>query len=214
MRRSAAVLILGVAILAGACSSDDDGGSAANTSIPDPTTTASTTTEPRTVAPDIIPDDESQIDEAYVEGVLDALFVASLRALTDVRDVHNGVIVEEVSASIDAISTSAESAAIQNSLATAARSGFEGVPAEPSPIRATVVEVMSASKACIFAEVSLDTSGVGGTASEPSSELRQFAELHVASIAQRDSGLNPTAWVIAGLPVRQDGTVPEDPCAG
>ena len=65
--------LLGATLLLGACGDDDDNGDrSAVTSIPDETTssTSSTTTEPRTVAPDVIPQDESQITEEYVEQVL------------------------------------------------------------------------------------------------------------------------------------------------
>ncbi len=213
MRRYVPLVLLVLALVAGACSGDDDTGSAANTSIPDKTTTSSTTTtQPDTVSPDVIPTDESRIDEAYVEGVLDALFVESLRALILVRDSGDGVVTEEASDLVNAISNKSESVEIQNSLASTARSGFEGIPPEPSPILASVVKVITASRSCVLAEIVLDAAGVTGDPRTPEPDERQFARLAPASASQRDSGLNPTAWVLAGLPVRTDGTVPDAKC--
>ena len=83
MRRHLTALLV-AGLLLGACGDDDDNGDqTAVTSIPDETSTStsSTTTEPRTVAPDVIPQDESQITEEYVEQVLNELFVVSLNAL-------------------------------------------------------------------------------------------------------------------------------------
>ncbi|HSP02734.1 MAG TPA: hypothetical protein VLR27_04490, partial [Acidimicrobiales bacterium] len=65
--------LLGATLLLGACGGDDDDGrAAAITSIPEETSTStsSTTTEPRTVAPDVIPQDVDLITEEYVEQVL------------------------------------------------------------------------------------------------------------------------------------------------
>src|SRR3546814_12019965 len=82
MRRHLTALLV-AGLLLGACGDDDDSGDrAAATSIPERTSTStSTTTEPRTVAPDVIPQAESQITEGSVEQVLNALFVVSGDAL-------------------------------------------------------------------------------------------------------------------------------------
>lgn len=204
MRRSAAVLVLGVAILAGACSSDDGGGSAANTSIPDPTTTASTTTEPRTVAPDIIPDDESQIDEAYVEGVLEGLASAAAQAFDHTR--RAGVVDESAQAILLASGTEPDAVRGINSLSRLARQGFEGYREDPSPVVYTVVEVLVAQRDCIVAEIETDSSGLfidpPSTSPPPG---RTMVELLPATVSQRETGLNPTAWVSDSFPVVAEG---------
>ena len=148
MRRSAAVLVLGVAILAGACSSDDGGGSAANTSIPDPTTTASTTTEPRTVAPDIIPDDESQIDKAYAQGVVDEHALLAHEALK--LTMAAGVVDDEVTALLQASRTETDAITASNDLFATAISGFEGLLPEPSPLTIEVLDVLVAANCRVF----------------------------------------------------------------
>lgn len=192
MRRTAAVLILGVAILAGACSSDDDGGSAANTSIPDPTTTASTTTEPRTVAPDIIPDDVSQIDEAYVEGVLDALYRVSGEAI---RDAAAEGSMTEMALDLLNASHDVEAAVAQiNSLADAESEDFARYVDDPGFVQADVVQLLEVSTTCVAVEIEVDSSAV--LASPPdSTDIRTFVQLVPATVEQRQTGLNPTAWV-------------------
>lgn len=204
MRRTAAVLILGVAILAGACSSDDDGGSAANTSIPDPTTTASTTTEPRTVAPDIIPDDVSQIDEAYVEGVLEGLAEMALQALESTRDA--GVVDEMAIEILMASGTEPDAIRGINSLSALARQGFEGYREDLSPVAYSVVDVVVARRDCVVAEIETDASGLfvePPSASPPPG--RTMVELLPATASQRETGLNPTAWVSDSFPVVAEG---------
>lgn len=202
MRRSAAVLILGVAILAGACSSDDDGGSAANTSIPDPTTTASTTTEPRTVAPDIIPADVSQIDEAYVEGVVVALYRVSGDAIRDA--VKNDGMDERTLDLLSAVHGVQAAADQINFLADAETDGFDKYVPEPGYVEVTVVDVVEADESCVIAEIEVDPSDV--LVSPPDrTGVRSFLRLAPASAEQLAGGLNPTAWVIEESDITFDG---------
>ena len=210
MRRSAAVLVLGVAILAGACSSDDGGGSAANTSIPDPTTTASTTTEPRTVAPDTIPDDESQIDKAYAQGVVDEHALLAHEALK--LTMAAGVVDDEVTALLQASRTETDAITASNDLFATAISGFEGLLPEPSPLTIEVLDVLVASTNCLVVEVRVDDSGVLADPPPRGEDQRDFIEFQPATSAQRESGLNPTAWARAQFPVTFDSSVPEFAC--
>lgn len=203
--------LLGVTLVLTACGDDDAAGDrAAVTSIPDETTTSSTTTtEPETVAPDVIPQDPSQITEDYVEQVLDALYTATLEATRLTREA--GVVDEPAIRIIEATNSPAGAREYLNSLADAAASGFEGYREDLKPVDASVLEVLEVRARCIFAEVKFDTSGLS---TEPGNaeEFRLFARLVSASEEQRASGLNPTAWVLDALPATSEDAVPSGQC--
>lgn len=204
--------LLGAILLLGACGGDDDDGrAAAITSIPEETSTStsSTTTEPRTVAPDVIPQDVDLITEEYVEQVLDALYEAILDATVSTRDA--GLVGEAAIEVAEATHTPSGSRALLNSLAAEAAEGFEGFRDELSPVDTSVIAVHEATSTCAFAEVTFDSSGL---TTEPATAdgFRLFARIVPAEDVQRASGLNPTAWVLDELPATNDGTVPTQQC--
>ncbi|MFP5576752.1 MAG: hypothetical protein ACLGIZ_00785, partial [Acidimicrobiia bacterium] len=152
-----ALLVAG--LLLGACGDDDDSGErAAVTSIPDDTTTSSTTTtEPRTVAPDVIPQDESQITEEYVEQVLNELYAVANEALR--LSMEAGLVDEPSIDLIEATSSATTAAEDINALLDLSRRNFEGFRNDPEPLRADVLDVIEASSECVFAEITVDRSG-------------------------------------------------------
>lgn len=205
--------LLAAGLLLGACGGDDDDGDqAAVTSIPDETSTStsSTTTEPRTVAPDVIPQDESQITEEYVEQVLNELFEVSLQAFVASRDA--GVVEEQAIGLLDATSSDAVFEQRINDLSNFARTGFSGMKEAPSAVRVRVLDVLEANESCVVAEVTTDASGLMTDPPPMEPGERDFVRVLVASEEQRSSGLNPTAWVLDEFPVTLDGTVPDLSC--
>lgn len=205
--------LLGATLLLGACGGDDDDSDrAAVTSIPEETTssTSSTTTGPRTVAPDVIPQDESQITEEYVEQVLNELFGVSGQALRIAMQA--GLVEENAITLIEATSSSNTVTDDLNELLGITSSGFEGIRHNPTSLSATVREVVHARPNCVFAEIELDRSGVieGDVAID--SNVRTFAKLIPATEEQAASGKNPTAWVTDGLPTTTDGSAAVNEC--
>lgn len=203
--------LLAVALLTSACGDDDDPDDrAAVTSIPDETTTSSTTTEPATVAPDVIPTDERQITEQYVEQVLNELFKSSNEAL--LLTMEAGVVDEAAIELVEAVTSSSHGRSTLNGLAELAQSDFQGIVGQPTGLRAEVISVIEVGKTCVAAEITMDTSGVTGAQDQGSPDARGFAELVPASPDQLASGHNPTAWVIAALPATTDGSTPSFLC--
>lgn len=204
--------LLGATLLLGACGSDDDDDRSAVTSIPEETTspTSSTTTEPRTVAPDVIPQDESQITEEYVEQVLNELYVVSLQSFVVARDA--GLVEERALALIEATNSGSVYEQQVNDLLALASTNFDGMRAEPTPVRASVANVLDSSLACAVAEVTTDSSGLMTTPIPTDVNERSFVRILAASDSQQQAGLNPTAWVFDEFPVTFDGSVPNLSC--
>ena len=190
--------LLAFTLVATACSDDDDADTSAITSIPDDTTSTTSTTEPRTVAPDVIPDDESLITEDYVQGVLNGYSESALDAFLATRAAGGA---DEIAIGIvDATSTEPHAVERINSLADVAFEGFAGYRSDPGPIRYDVQSVTIATRTCIVAAILLDSSALLEKPVEASqSEGNLLIELLPATQEQRSGGLNPTAWVIDSL---------------
>jgi hypothetical protein len=156
----------------------------------------------------VIPADVDLITEAYVEQVLNALYEASFDALT--RTMREGVVDAETIAIVEA--TTPESRVVDdiNELMTLAAEGFPGIRVDPGPIRSEVARLLVASSECIFAETILDDTELTQASTPP--EARTFARLLPATVEQRESAHNPTAWVIDELPATLDGSVPDEQC--
>ena len=209
MRRLLTGLLI-APLLLGACDDDAADESAAVTSIPDETSTSTTsTTEPAVPPPDVIPSDPSLITEEYVEQVLDALYEVSLEAIELAR--AEGAVGDASMALIEATSTEALARARTNSLLEDLSAGFPDYPASLRPVDATVVRVVESGPTCIFAEATFDSTGIS-TRPNNSSEFTVFARLLAATEEQVFSGLNPTAWVLDGLPATEDGSLPDETC--
>lgn len=206
--------LLGATLLLGACGDDDDGDRSAVTSIPDETTTStsSTTTDPPTVAPDVIPQDESQITEEYVEAVLNELYEVSLASFLAARDA--GLVDEEAVALIEATNSEAVFEQQVNDLLELSASGFAGLKPDPSPVTVNVMSVIEVSERCVIAEVDTESSGLLEVPPPAEPDRRSFVRLLAASDAQRATGLNPTAWVFDEFPVTLDGSQPDFNCEG
>jgi len=202
--------LLCATLLLSACGGGDDGSDAAATSIPERTTTSSTTTEPRVPPPDVIPRDPNLITEEYVEQVLDALYEVSLEAVELART--EGVVTPSVIGIAQSIRSPDHALEAVNALITTAAEGFPGYRDDPGPTTADVRQLLVATPECLFAEVSFDSSQTFTSPPSVPDNLRSFVRLLPASQEQRGSGLNPTAWVIDGLPFSTDGSSPETGC--
>ena len=205
--------LLGATLLLGACGGDDDDGrAAAITSIPEETSTStsSTTTEPRTVAPDVIPQDVDLITEEYVEQVLNELFVVSRDAIVAARE-------DELvdTRSIDLMTATSSDAVLTqrlNDLIDMSFNSFDGIRSSPEPLRLMVIDLLQTGRDCVVAEVETDASGLLEEAPVTTPDERDFVRLLPASEEQRAAGLNPTAWVLDQFPVTLDGSVPDLSC--
>lgn len=210
MRRPLTAL-LGATLLLGACGDDDAGGSAAVTSLPDQTsstTSTTATTEPPTVAPDVIPRDESQITEEYVEQVLNELYKVSLESILAAK--QEGLVTEVSLNLVAAMTSDAVYEMRVNDLLELSSTGFEGLNEPPSPITASVTDVLQSSGDCVVAEIVTNASGLLTSPPSPDPAQRTFVRLLAAQAADLETGLNPTAWVLDQFPVTFDGSVPVD----
>jgi hypothetical protein len=204
--------LLGATLLLGACGNDDDGEPAVITAVPEETSTptSSTTTEPRTVAPDVIPQDVDLITEEYVEQVLDALQEVSLASIVAARDA--GLVDDRSLELLTATSSDAVFEQRVNDLADLASSGFPGLKTSPSALTISVVELLDASRSCLVAELTTDASELVDSPRTPEPNERSFVRLLPATEEQLSSGLNPTAWVLDEFPVTLDGSVADLRC--
>ena len=207
--RPVTVALLTLSLIGAACSGDDDPEDmSAVTSIPEEESTSSTTTEPRTVDPDVIPDDESLITEEYVESVLTALETVNQQAFELTRS--EGVVTEDVIALVTDTSTGPRAVSAINSLSDLAASGFTPYKDDPDPVVYDVVEIHTATATCIVAFVDIDFSGAFRDAPPEPPSGRPTMELLPATEEQRASGRNPTAWVVDETPVvEDDGDMPD-----
>jgi hypothetical protein len=201
--------LLGASLLLGACGGNDDDDRSLVTSIPEQTTTSTTTTTPPVPPPDVIPDDPALITEEYVEQVLNLLFEVSNETLLATMDA--GLVTAEVIDLIDATSPDSRAADDVNELIRLSAQDFPGIRPRPDPLVASVDQVLEASSACIFAEVTLDDSGVLETPTNFQG-TRTFARLLPATQQQAATGLNPTAWVLDDLPADLERGVPNRRC--
>lgn len=212
MRRLLLALTCATLVLP-ACGDDDDGERAAVTSVPahtTVTTSSTTTTEAPVPPPDVIPADESQITEQYVEQVLNALYEVSLEAILLTREA--GAVTDEVVRVTDSISSPEHSTSVLNGLITMAADGFPELRIDPSPVTAQVRELHQSRRDCLFAEVEFDRSGLFASPADLPREIRGFVRLRLASPEQLATGRNPTAWVVDGLPATDDGSVAIEDC--
>jgi hypothetical protein len=153
----------------------------------------------------VIPTDTSLITEEYVEQVLDALYEVSLQAVLAAREA--GDLVELSIRLLEATSTPESAANRITSLADDIVNGFADYHPEPQPVDADVIAVLEASSDCILAEAKFDSSGMV-TTPDSTAGFRIFARLSAATVDQRSTGLNPTAWVLDELPATDDGSIP------
>lgn len=216
--RAIALGLLGLLLVA--CQSNDGAVvEPLNTVEPSPAPTAPATPTPSpTQAPDdpyAIPDDPADIDEAYVQRVLDAL--AEVQGETYRRLVIDG----RISTDVEAITEQAYAFDAYTTIIQTYEEILERDPElarfhdDPGDPQLRVESIIHAGRECTFLEVVEDLGAVlidGGI-----SENRQFYALgpYNQSRGTADGNLNPTPWKFSltfGLP--PDAADPENLCEG
>ena len=108
---------------------------------------------------------------------------------------------EKAIAIVDATSTKPYAIERINSLSELVSGGFERFQENPGPTRYIVHEVITGTTECLVVSVEVDSSDF---VKEPSTDRppgETMIELLPAAPDQRDSGLNPTAWVVDSIPL-------------
>lgn len=175
---------------------------------PPPTAAATTEASPTpSEDPYAIPD---EIDEAYVEKVLEALsenYAAAAREVAEAEEVT-----PEARDYIEAIYTPDGAKAPIRQYADVARGGSIAFTRDATAAEITVERLESANEDCIFVLVVQDPSSLFTTEVEPFE-----AYYHLVAETPQDSlrDLNPTPWVIAAdAEPPTGGKRYEDPCSG
>ena len=197
-----ATLAMTLLLAATACGGGGDGEGATPTAPEGPrsTTSSSTTTTTEPVDPSVVPDDLEDIDEEYVEAVLNAhnrVIGDALRLqlegadISEIMDRYNAIYVPEVADLLLTDALGEDEAAL---------SDYKRPPGDAST---TVVSVSEVSADCIAATVEQDTSAF--LLEPPPPFVAEVVLRRVDSVSD-GSGLNPTAWMSEGFePPVEDG---------
>ncbi len=202
MRRTLA--LLSALLLAGGCS---DGGEQPPPAATLASEVPTSSTEP---APDpaVIPDDPAEIDEEYVQAVVDELFAVDAKA-TEIF-VTTKTLDERAIDYLEAIYVGEE-------LEQQVDVWFQALAHRADELRVgtlqnTVKRILHVGSDCVFFEVERDYSATTTRESPP----RRIIHLGLTPKRQDDDtqGLNPTGWMVFTSSVAPDGSEPENPCEG
>ncbi len=198
-------LALAVVVVVTACSggADDLGPSATVGTAPTTTTTA-----PRPVDPAVIPSDPTQIDEPYVQAVVDALFAVDAEATKIFVETRNPID-ERAIDYLEAIYVPEELDRQLNIWFKTLATGSDTL--RPGAVRNDVQRVMDVAKDCVFIEVSRDYSETTKRDVAPGTI---YLGLTPKQGTHDPNGMNPTGWMLFMDGLNPDGSVPENPCAG
>ncbi|CAN5121981.1 hypothetical protein BH24ACT1_BH24ACT1_06280 [soil metagenome] len=205
MRRSLPLFsVLSLAALLGlaACSDGEEALGPAGTVGAAPTTTP---TSLRTVDPAVIPEDPADIDEAYVQAVVDALFAVDAQA-TKIF-VETKTLDEEAIEILRAIYLPEEVDSQVNSWGQALALRSDNLL--PGELGNRVQRVIDSSDDCVYLEVLRDYSRTTKRLVEPA---RIYLGLTPKVENDDPGGLNPTAWMLFMNGLNPDGSEPENPC--
>lgn len=198
-------LALAVVVVVTACSggADDLGPSATVGTAPTTTTTA-----PRPVDPAVIPSDPTQIDEPYVQAVVDALFAVDAEATKIFVETRNPI--DE--RAIDYL----EAIYVPEELDRQLNIWFKSLAARadellPGVLKNDVKEVIDARGDCVYVGVESDYSEVSKNGSLLS---MNYLGLTPKIDGDDPDGRNPTAWMMFMDGVNLDGSRPDNPCEG
>jgi hypothetical protein len=193
-----------VLLCASACSEGEAALGPAGSLGTAPTTTSTTARE---IDPAVIPDDLADIDEAYVQVVVDALFEVDAKATKifvetqevdeDAVDILRGIYVsDEVDRQIYIWSQDLT---------------LRGNELLPGVLHNDVVRVIEVSENCVYVEVESDYSDV---TSREAPLKSNYLGLTPKIDGDDPEGLNPTGWIMFMNGVEPDGSEPKNPCAG
>ena len=201
MRR--ALALLSALLLAGGCSDDGEQSPPAAT-VPSEVTTSSTAPAPD---PAVIPDDPAEIDEEYVQAVVDELFAVDAKA-TEIF-VTTKTLDERALDYLEAIYTDEESLRQADVWFQTLARGSDTLL--PGPLVNDVTRVIHRATDCVYAEVEVDYSQTT-TRDVPLS--LNYLGLTPKQETDDPNGLNPTAWMLFMDGTNPDGSEPENPCEG
>jgi hypothetical protein len=193
-----------VAALAGACrSGDDEDLGPAATIGPGPTTT-STIARPVDVA--VIPDDPAEIDEAYVQAVVDALFAVDAQAgqiFVETRQLD-----EEA---IDILRSIYVPEELDRQVNIWGQDlALRGDQLLPGTLHNDVQRVIDVAVDCVYAEVLRDYSDTT-TREAPAREI--YLGLTPKLEGEDQAARNETAWMLFMDGLNPDESEPKNPCA-
>ncbi|MBW3546773.1 MAG: hypothetical protein KY452_01360 [Actinobacteria bacterium] len=199
MRRTLA--LLSALLLVGGCSDGGEPPPPAAT-VPSEVPTSSTAPAPD---PAVIPDDPAEIDEEYVQAVVDELFAVDAKA-TEIF-VTTKTLDERGKEYLRAIYTEEEVEREVNSWFHALGSRSENLLS--GPLRNDVQHIITATGDCIYVEVLRDYSQ---TTTRDVGSRTVFLGLTPKRPGDDPEGLNPTPWMLFMDGFNPDGSRPEDPC--
>ena len=195
---------MAVLLVASACSGGEAAQAPAATLGPAPTTTSTTA---RQIDPAVIPEDLADIDEAYVQAVVDALFEVDAKATK--------IFVETKAPDTEA-SNYLRSIYLQDEYEQQIDGWLQALALRsdellPGKLKHEVQEVLGKSPDCIFAKVERDFSQTTTRNAPPS-----ITYLGITSKDATDDpdNLNPTAWMLFNDSISLDGPETRNPCAG
>lgn len=205
MRRSLplfSVLSVTVLLVLAGCSNGEEALGPAGTVGTAPTTAPTT---PRPIDPAVVPENPAEIDEAYVQAVVDALFAVDAQATkifvetkrleTEAIDILRAIYLpEEVDRQVNIWGQDL------------ALRGDELLPGE---LHNDVERVISARADCVYVAVESDYSEV---TTRVAPLLMNYLGLIPKSRNDDPAGLNPTTWMMFMNGVNEDGSQPTDPC--
>jgi hypothetical protein len=190
-------------LAAGACSDGEESLGPAGTVGPAPTTTSTTA---RPIDPAVIPEDPADIDEPYVQAVVDALFEVDAKATK--------IFVETKAPDEQAISY-LEAIFIGEELDQQINAWFQDLALRPEQLlsgtlRHSVQQIIASAPGCVFFTAERDFSET--TTNDAPLSLTYLA-LAPKGEGDDSEGLNPTAWMVFSDSISLDGPETENPCA-
>ncbi len=196
--------LLSALLLAGGCSDGGEPPPPAAT-VPSEVTTSSTEPAPN---PAVIPDDPAEIDEEYVQAVVDELFAVDAKA-TEIF-VTTKTLDERAIDYLEAIYVGEELEQQEDVWFQAL--ALRGDQLKVGTLKNEVRRIIDVSSDCVFFEVERDYSETTTIESPP----RNIVYLGLTPKRQEHDPerLNPTAWVLFTSSVATDGSQPENPCEG
>ncbi len=196
---------MALALIAAACGGDDDADLVPAATVGTAPTTTSTTARPIDVA--VIPDDPAQIDEDYVQAVVDALFAVDAEA-TKIF-VATKTLDERGIDYLEAIYTEDEVERQVNAwFQSLAQRADELLP---GALLNDVQRVIDVAPDCVYLEV---LRSYERTTTRDAPERSIYIGLTPKIESDDTTGLNPTAWIMFMDGLGEDTFQPENPCAG
>jgi hypothetical protein len=209
--------VAGVAVLVvGGCQggeAQDEPVAAEVTPLPTPRATPSPTPSPTpgAVDPYTVPDDPADIDEAYVQAVLDELDALDGEMFRIV--VREREITEEAEALLNAVYEEPARSEELDLLELELEEGFPDVRPNPGDRETSVQAIISVTDDCVFIAAQQDYSAVSEAWEgwDPTRQL--FLGLRHRLGIGEDEFLNPTPWQVFLSRVHSVDEEPPDPCA-